>query len=559
MSTKTLLKRLALGTVVALGASVLTTTAANATAATGVATIHSSSIGVLGSSTSTALASSATLLSTGSLVLASDGDGGYYKVSAGAYISGSDSTTAIAKDQASVDFAASTGNNKFTVTPTGAAGTTFVVTGYASSTSAVAQVLTVTIAGTSVAGAASASTSHVNWVNAAGGTADTDTDLSGASAAQASGAIYLQINAKDAYKNAITKAGALTVTATDGAVVSVDTSAAPAKGTYTTAVSSAAQASGRFYASVYEKTTGTGWAGTVTVSYNGVVLGTKSGTIAGYAKKIVISNNKVAKKGATTVDAVRYHVYDAAGNEVDGASLTASSLTKNTIGTASVLSSISVDGSNMPSVSAGTAGKIDVNAGSGGSSTLVVQYVNPDGSVVLSNSLVVNVGDAADTYKVALDKSSYNQGDLATLTITFLDAKGNLAYTGTPTDSSAYDSVTVSNGATTPASDAVISAPMMTLVGGSLPLTSSPDKNGQMVLTYTVGSTGTFSAGDYQLSASFPTVNAADGSAQTVKYSVANPSAGTSLNDVLKGIVSLIASINKQIAALAKLITPKKK
>ena len=45
------------------------------------------------------------------------------------------------------------------------------------------------------------------------------------------------------------------------------------------------------------------------------------------------------------------------------------------------------------------------------------------------------------------------------------------------------------------------------------------------------------------------------GSAQTVAYSIADGS--TSLNDVLKGIVSLIASINKQIAALAKLVSKK--
>ena len=52
-------------------------------------------------------------------------------------------------------------------------------------------------------------------------------------------------------------------------------------------------------------------------------------------------------------------------------------------------------------------------------------------------------------------------------------------------------------------------------------------------------------------------LDAQDGAAQTVAYSIS--SGGTSLNDVLKGIVSLIASINKQIAALAKLVTATKK
>ena len=45
-----------------------------------------------------------------------------------------------------------------------------------------------------------------------------------------------------------------------------------------------------------------------------------------------------------------------------------------------------------------------------------------------------------------------------------------------------------------------------------------------------------------------------DTAAKTVQYKVANPTPGVSNADVLKSIVSLIASINKQIRALQKLI-----
>ena len=588
MSTKTLRKRVALGTVVALGAgllSLVSITSANAAALPPLVTIDPTSVGVQGSSlASSPLAGSITILQTGTLVLADTGtasNADYFTVSAGAYISaaGTDTTTAggysdtstrIASDQASVNFLSGNYGNNFTVKPTGAAGSTFNIVGYLVKGGTATQVISVTIAGTSVAGTASASKSAVSWIAKNGPTQfitgsafETNTDLAGASAAQAGKGLFLQIDVKDAYGNAVTKAGALTVTVTDGAIAAVKadgqgSSPIATDGTYTTAVSSAGDAYGNYTAGIFEKTAGTGWAGTVTVSYNGVVLATKTGTIAGYVKKIVLSNNKVVQKGATTSNAVQYHAYDAAGNEIDGSALTLANLTKNTIGTASVVTSITPGA--LPDVAGGTAGQIGVTGGSAGTSTLVVQYVNPDGSVALSNSLVVNVGGAADTYKVALDKSSYNQGDLAKVTVTFLDSKGNIAFSGGYLDGAGhYDTVTVSNGSTTaPAADAVISSPMMTLVG-TLPIQNAPDKNGQLVLTYTVGSTGTFTPGNYLFSADFPTVDAADGAAQTVAYSVANPSAGTSLNDVLKGIVSLIASINKQIAALAKLITPAKK
>jgi hypothetical protein len=53
---------------------------------------------------------------------------------------------------------------------------------------------------------------------------------------------------------------------------------------------------------------------------------------------------------------------------------------------------------------------------------------------------------------------------------------------------------------------------------------------------------------------SFKLTGATDTSAKTVQYKVASSTATVSNADVLKSIVSLIASINKQIQALQKLI-----
>jgi hypothetical protein len=146
----------------------------------------------------------------------------------------------------------------------------------------------------------------------------------------------------------------------------------------------------------------------------------------------------------------------------------------------------------------------------------------------------------ANSYTAKLDKAKYAPGEIATLSVTFKDVNGALA---------ADNATGITDGSTT-------STPSIT--GGNLTAVSAATDtdattNGVATYKFIVGSTD----GSYQLIASFPTVNALNSaqSAQTVSYTVASGS--TSLNDVLKGIVSLIASINKQIAALAKLVSKK--
>ena len=58
--------------------------------------------------------------------------------------------------------------------------------------------------------------------------------------------------------------------------------------------------------------------------------------------------------------------------------------------------------------------------------------------------------------------------------------------------------------------------------------------------------------GDFAAVVSVPDVNGVNGKNQTASYKVAASSSAVSNADVLKAIVSLIASINKQIAALQK-------
>jgi hypothetical protein len=77
--------------------------------------------------------------------------------------------------------------------------------------------------------------------------------------------------------------------------------------------------------------------------------------------------------------------------------------------------------------------------------------------------------------------------------------------------------------------------------------------NGAVTFTLTVGTADGVVPGSYNAIVSFPTVNAVAGSNQSVAYTVTAPNS-VSNADVLKSIVALIASINKQIQALQKLI-----
>jgi hypothetical protein len=363
--------------------------------------------------------------------------------------------------------------------------------------------------------------------------------------------LYLQVALNDAYSAGLTStSGALTVTATTGANVSIGAAATDnsTSGTYSTAVSNAAAAD--LVVKVTEATAGAGWSGTITVTYNGVVLATKSGTITGLPAKITLAPLAIGKTNATVDTAVSYQVYDAAGNTV---ALAPASIVLTSSSNTSAVTNIGT-GTYVNGNSTTTAGTLSVVGGTtAGVSNVVVQTTLSTGAVITSNSVPVTVGGSASSYTATLDKAKYAPGDVATLKVKFLDSKGNLAASNskvaTPGSSSPY------------AWDASLSTPQLTLVG-SLPAGTvsgtygqtnnvAPDATGTLIYKFTVGTT----SGAFNAIVDFPTVDAVAGAAQTVSYAVSDGS--TSLNDVLKGIVSLIASINKQIAALAKLVTKK--
>jgi len=380
---------------------------------------------------------------------------------------------------------------------------------------------------------------------------------------------FASIVTKDAYGIAVS-AGVIQASATNGALVTVVDDAGStltASGTQSNAFFTQTTA-GR--AALTVKNPGTSaLSTTVTISYNGTVIATKSFSWQGQVAKVVLSspmNGKVTAAGTPSltspVNGVTVSFLDSAGNALGiGSSQTGfpSSLTKNagTTGTGIGLSSGTVYPvasvyTSGAVVAAATSGAIAFSCGSANATgNLQVDYSNNDGSVITSNGLAVTCSGAADNYTAKLDKATYNPGDIATLTVTFKDASGSLA----------ADIYTVASGVVTVSAIAGSGTSLPNIAGSQLTNTSGTSTNagaatdvttgGIKKYTFIVGTT----SGSYGLLVDFPAVDANHGSAQTVAYTIA--SSGTSLNDVLKGIVSLIASINKQIAALAKLVTKK--
>jgi hypothetical protein len=540
MSTKTLRKRIALVAVSALGAGLLSVVAApSANADAGdIATV--AGVGVLASANVTTSTGTATMLSTGRLDIASTAHAGTFVVSSGAYISAvaNASVGVVAGNQQSIAIGAA--GTTFSVTPRGAVGSTFTVIGYTDATLASAvDILTVTIAGASIAGVASPADSTLAWTST--GTPAT-TDGSGKSTATVNTPLFLSIQLNDGYGQDITSTtGALVITTSAGAFVAVGpynggspTQPAASSATFTTAVSG--ERPSTLLATIKEATVGAGWSGTVTVTYNGVTIGTKSGTITGAPASISVTPKKVGlNNGSATTDAFEYTVKDRAGNQLD---FTSSNLVLSLSSKTSVVSGAVGNSTNATTTTAGK-GNITCVSGATGSADVTMQLTLSTGTVVKSAPVKFNCGGNPVTYKASFDKASYVQGDIAKLTITFYDADGALATSST----------TVSDG-----SGQFVSAPMLTAVGidaAQIPASTFVDKDGKFVITYSVGTSTGVTEGSYNAIVDF-TAQLTLSTPQTVGYKVTTGSTGVSNADVLKAIVSLIASINKQIAALQK-------
>ena len=590
MSTKTNFKRVALVAVAALGLGVLTSVApANADALAGSGVLHVAgdsntgaavvasddsikSTGIVYWSGTTGdqiggasqLTQTVTMISAGTLVVAADptgasgsaNDEGVFIIDGGT-ISASTGCTVVAG--AVRAYSAGAGAPCGIGVKPNSGVTSFTISYYESSTSNTATTLTAKVKATVVAngaayGKVSAADSTVYWGTATSSTSDTSTtDVTSSNYQKANtqvieGTIYLV----DEFGNdATSSTGLITCSVTGGAVCNLTTSAGTiAAGSAASAFSTHTAAA--TYFSVAQGTENAPANGTLTVKYNDTVLATKSFVITGTVAKLVVSNSGIGRTGGTTADNFYYTAQDSAGNTVYMSSgIAAYSLSLNEAVTAASVTTYQTS-SAVPTgkgsfTCSGTAGYgITVN---GAAAKLKLRVLDASGTYVYSNEFDAKCGGDAKAFTASLDKASYSPGSVATLTIKFLDTKGNAA----------NDEYTVTAGDTTG-----LLANIVTTVGApgtvvTAPATADKPLAGVKTYQFIVGTT----EGDFNMVVDAPYVraqNLALAGAQakiTIAYSIKSTSTAVTNADVLKAIVSLIASINKQIAALQKALLKK--
>jgi hypothetical protein len=328
---------------------------------------------------------------------------------------------------------------------------------------------------------------------------------------------------KDAYNNDL-PAGTWVVSATNDHVVAISSSAVSTPGALSSATTTAVGTN--IYIAVGQPTTGAATSTTVTLSYNGVSVWSKALTWTGDAASITVSGVDVqnATAGGLTglYDVV---VRDAAGNQIEEVvEGDAAYYTRDVT---------SVTGGTTPTAGATMAAATwTCRTGFSGSVPVRIKLTNNALATIYSNVFDARCGNAAFTYTASLDKAVYNPGDLATLTITAKDASGNAPFKGETVHSDSASVPAISGlgmtPVTTPTSADTFNSPV-----------------GQKIYTFTVGNTAT---GKFNLAVD---LGYSGNSAIAIPYEIKGDGS-TSNADVLKAIVSLIASINKQIAALQK-------
>jgi len=544
MSTKTLRKRIALVAVAALGAGILSVAPASADSfgeTIGATSVYSNQVCAETSSTTAVIPVGSFLVLDQEGYSYSEEDEDYtYAILSGPVAitnwagndSGGPGINASGKKTFESDFGFED-YSQATLTAT-AVGTIAITAGdyndNASATSSNTMYFTVVAACTT--GTYSASKSHAsvtddyedNWYGEGTNIDDTTLSTDGAS-------LYVRVDARNAYDGLLPD-GVVGVTATNGALVSVgdDAEAQPSKGLLSIA---AVPQDGDFMVRVAPKTAGVPQTSVVTITYNGVAVATKNLTFYGEATKLNVVGGVTGTNGGTGY--ITYTLTDASGNKVPGSvdfdQSTATARIQNGYNDSSAgLGTNSLLGTTLPAGVGIFAYDCTASQGSGSNSIGFSHESSVNGNELTATATAVCAG-GINTFTVSTDKATYKVGDIATITITAKDSSG----------AAVSDQTTLGTGA-------LISAGGMTQVG-STSISSNTFTAGTKSYTFQVTAGGAFNV-VATLPAGTTTKSATSG------YTVA--SGDVQMSEVLKAIVSLIASINKQIAALQKALVKKK-
>jgi len=534
MSTKTLRKRIALVAVSAMGFGLLTSVNANAVGSPTITDAGASSgtIGLVTALAGAANAQTATITSSGALALtiaAADPAATGKVTITGGTITKTSTATAPAADLKSTGLGVAA--TTITVKPDSGASVMVVKTynNAADITSGTTtDKLTVTIVAASTIGAFDASQSFARLVGTAAGSASSYVDQAGANVVANLGEGIIDYSVNDANGKDMPTTSIITASATNGAIVAFSSGGEIG--------ASASQALSTSDGSIYvaQSVSHAPVSTVVTISIDGVVWTSKALTIVGDLAKVTLSPYTVGKTGST--GAFLAGAFDSAGNRLaitatsDGSRYNAS------------LQSVTV----VATATTADVAQSFACTGTAGTGSISYYYTNTQLKKIVSNDLAVACAGDPYTWSATLDKSSYAPGDVATLTITAKDSKGNLT-NGTAVMGTTTYPLTISGGQLT-AITAPTNADTFTSAAGT------------KTYKFSVGTT----EGNYNLVIDMPNWQGGTNSSssaqasQTVAFSVKSTTTSVSNAEVLAAIVKLIASINKQIAALQKALTKKK-
>ena len=432
-------------------------------------------------------------------------------------------------------------DEEFILTATAIGTGTLVVSADAASTTptdVTTNSLDITVVASCASDVYTASKSFVYVKGSTAGDAVAATNVDVTTKASAGDSLYINITGKNTYGTALA-VGTYAVSATNGALVSIGQAAttAPSKGTVSVVTGTP---DGEDIVRIDPASALVTSTTVVTITHNGTAVATKNLTFFGEAASIdVVASNSgntgTAGAGADT-GFFLYQYKDTAGNVVPGAAVTGDATTYT--GTVTAIGSGQAPRASAGAVTSDLLAAVETAIGStaygvapfscgstSGSSTLTVKHTNAISAATITKAVPLTCAGGIATYTVSLDKASYAVGEIATITITAKDSSGN-----------AVSDVSVMG------ADGLVS-----VGGGSLTKASvTADAFTKGVRTYNAQMTtaGTFNT---VVSISGSTTKSATASYKVTDGAVSNA-------EVLKSIVALIASINKQIAALQKLI-----
>jgi hypothetical protein len=468
-------------------------------------------------------------------------------------VTGSTGTLAVAADLSECSATANAATQLFASFKPAAAGKAMVVSGYNDTTTAgysVSWRITVTVVAPGSAGTFSAGDSNIALTIGGGAPTAANIDNAGAAAVNNSGCIELYYSLQDSLGLALTGASVIGKASNSGMALTIGGTSGTlpvVTGTYSSAT----------YLSACQNADNANKAvtGTITLTVNGVDVATRTILITGQLASITVSADATAVRNEAGTTDSYYGDFAArnAGTWVPSHSYTGKDAAGNLVPVTAAIDTTTLDAQVTGLGDNGAADPFnadsDLRTGgltfacadtSGANTKVKVKASAADTTTIYSNAFTVTCAGDAVNYTASTDKAVYNTGDVMTVTLAFTDKSGKA--------SNDFGLISKASYVGTIASGAIAS----TVTGPASAAAGEAASGGKKSYKYIVGQT----AGTYSVAVDFPNVNNTTykQSAITVPVSVKAVNADATNEQVLQSIVALIASINKQIQALQKLI-----